>query len=51
VSVIDGLLASPVWMEQAAAGDGAHPCVEGYDALADLVLAGGWLDLLCGEAP
>jgi acyl-CoA thioesterase-1 len=46
VGVVEGLLSSPVWMEQVAAGDGAHPCGEGYDALADLVLAGGWLDWL-----
>ena len=46
VSIIEGLLASPVWMEQVAVGDGAHPGAEGYEALADLVLAGGWLDWL-----
>ncbi len=50
VSVIEPLVASPVWMEQVAAGDGAHPGAEGYDALARLVLAGGWLDWLCAEA-
>lgn len=50
VSVIEPLLASPVWMEQVAVGDGAHPGAEGYDALAHLVLAGGWLDWLRAEA-
>jgi acyl-CoA thioesterase-1 len=50
VSVIEPLLASPVWMEQIAGGDGAHPGTEGYDALADLVLAGGWLDWLRADA-
>jgi lysophospholipase L1-like esterase len=48
VSVIESLLAQPVWIEQVAAGDGAHPGAEGYDALARLVLAGGWLDWLRG---
>jgi acyl-CoA thioesterase-1 len=50
MSVVEALLASPVWMEQVAVGDGAHPGAEGYDALADLVLAGGWLDWLRVDA-
>jgi len=50
MSVIEPLLASPVWMEQVAVEDGAHPGAEGYDALAGLVLAGGWLDWLRAEA-
>lgn len=50
VDVIETLLASPVWIEQIAAGDGAHPGADGYDALAHLVLAGGWLDWLRAEA-
>jgi len=33
------LLASPVWMREVAAGDGAHPGASGYDALAALVEA------------
>ena len=50
VSVIESLLASSVWMEQVAVRDGAHPGAEGNDALADLVLAGGWLDWLRTDA-
>jgi len=46
VSVIEPLLASTFWCQQVADGDGAHPGAEGYDALAQLVLAGGWLDWL-----
>jgi acyl-CoA thioesterase I len=46
VSVLEALLALPLWMEQIAADDGAHPGAEGYDALAELVLAGGWLEWL-----
>jgi acyl-CoA thioesterase I len=49
VSVVEPLLASPVWMEQVAAADGAHPGAAGYDALARLVLAGSWLDWLRAE--
>ncbi|MFI1973306.1 GDSL-type esterase/lipase family protein [Streptomyces cinnamoneus] len=32
----------PVWIEEATAGDGAHPGSGGYRRLADLVLAGQW---------
>lgn len=46
VPVAPALLATPVWRAEAAAGDGAHPGAGGYAALADLVLAGGWLDWL-----
>ncbi len=46
VSVIGPLLENPVWMKQVAAGDGAHPGAEGYDALARRVLESGWLDWL-----
>lgn len=48
VGVAEALLADPVWMRQVAEGDGAHPSAEGYDALAGLVLAGGWIDWLTG---
>lgn len=50
LSVIEPLLASDVWSEQVGSGDGAHPAAAGYDVLAQLVLAGGWLDWLRGES-
>jgi acyl-CoA thioesterase I len=40
------LLASRAWMEQVRAEDGAHPSSGGYSALAEIVLAGGFLDWL-----
>jgi lysophospholipase L1-like esterase len=46
VSVIEELRASPVWTQEAAAGDGAHPAAGGYELLAQLVLAGGFIDWL-----
>jgi acyl-CoA thioesterase-1 len=46
IAVFQTLLASPIWMAQVAADDGAHPAGEGYDVLARLVLAGGFLDWL-----
>jgi acyl-CoA thioesterase I len=46
VSVVEPLLASRVWMEEVAADDGAHPAVDGYEALSQLVIAGGWADWL-----
>jgi acyl-CoA thioesterase-1 len=49
LSVVEPLLASKLWGEQVADGDGAHPGAAGYDALARLVLADGWLDWLRGE--
>jgi acyl-CoA thioesterase I len=49
VGVIDALLASDVWCEQVSRGDGAHPGTGGYEALAELVLAGGWADWLRRE--
>jgi acyl-CoA thioesterase-1 len=49
IGVIEQMLASSVWMMQVAAGDGAHPAVEGYDELADLILANGWTDWLRAE--
>jgi acyl-CoA thioesterase I len=48
VSVVEPLLASPVWMAQVAAGDGAHPAAEGYEVLSGLVIAAGWADWLRG---
>ena len=46
ISVLDGLLASRAWMGEIADGDGAHPGTGGYEALARLVLTGGWLGWL-----
>jgi len=46
LGVAEPLLASNVWSQQAASGDGAHPGAAGYEALAEIVLSGGWLDWL-----
>ncbi|MGI9097694.1 MAG: GDSL-type esterase/lipase family protein [Solirubrobacteraceae bacterium] len=46
VDVVDRLCANADWTTEAAAGDGAHPGAGGYEALARLVLAAGWLDWL-----
>lgn len=46
VAVVEPLLASRTWLEEAAAGDGAHPGAGGYDELAALVLDGGLRDWL-----
>ena len=37
VPTLPALSSTPVWMQQVAAGDGAHPGAEGYAALAELV--------------
>jgi acyl-CoA thioesterase I len=50
VGVVEPLLASPVWMEEIAAHDGAHPGTGGYEALAKLILDGGWIDWLRAAA-
>jgi acyl-CoA thioesterase-1 len=44
--VVEPLRTTGVWLAEAAAGDGAHPAEGGYDALARLVVAGGWLEWL-----
>lgn len=49
IGVVEQLLASRIWMTQVMARDGAHPATEGYDALADLILAAGWTDWLRAE--
>lgn len=49
IGVIEQLLATELWMTQVMVGDGAHPGAEGYDALADLILAAGWTDWLRAE--
>jgi lysophospholipase L1-like esterase len=46
VDVVDRLCANADWNAEAAAGDGAHPGAGGYEELARIVLAGGWLDWL-----
>ena len=37
VTVFAPLRDAPVWMDEVAAGDGAHPAAAGYDLLTDLV--------------
>ncbi len=49
IAVFDALHASPAWMKQVAAGDGAHPASDGYAVLAELVLAAGWVNWLRAE--
>ena len=39
LSVFDGLLETPVWVDEARAGDGAHPGAGGYSRMAGLILA------------
>lgn len=46
VPVARALQADGEWLNEAAAGDGAHPGAGGYAALARVVLAGGLLDWL-----
>lgn len=48
--VAETLLASPTWLEEAAAGDGAHPSAGGYDLLAQTLIDGGLLDWLRAPA-
>lgn len=48
VAVAAALLASRTWLDEAAAGDGAHPGAGGYDELAALVLDGGLRDWIAG---
>jgi hypothetical protein len=48
VSVVEGLLASRVWMGEVAVGDGAHPAADGYQTLSELVIAAGWAGWLSG---
>ena len=45
------LAASPVWLDEQAAGDSAHPASGGYDLLAQLLLDGGLLAWLLAPAP
>lgn len=47
--VAETLLASRTWLEEAAAGDGAHPAADGYDLLAQALLDAGLRDWLLGS--
>lgn len=49
IDVLEPLCISMVWLAEAAAGDGAHPAAGGYEALASLVVVGGWLEWLAAE--
>jgi lysophospholipase L1-like esterase len=44
--LVDALRGSEVWRRELAAGDGAHPGAAGYEEMARLVLAAGWIDWL-----
>jgi acyl-CoA thioesterase I len=46
VAVVDALRGDGAWTTAAAMGDGSHPGADGYEALALLVLDGGWRDWL-----
>jgi acyl-CoA thioesterase-1 len=48
VDIVGELRNSPVWREEVATDDGAHPGAAGYELLAELVLAEGWLEWLIG---
>jgi len=46
VGVVEALRASAAWGDEARAGDGVHPGAGGYEAMAELVLDGGWPEWL-----
>lgn len=46
VPMVDALRGSKAWRRELAAGDGAHPGAAGYEEMARLVLAAGWIDWL-----
>ena len=46
VETFGPLAGDPHWAREALENDGAHPGARGYAALAELVLAGGWLEWL-----
>ncbi len=48
--VAQTLRASPAWLEEQAAGDGAHPAAAGYDLLADALVEAGLLAWLLAPA-
>ena len=44
-SVFDGLMATSLWLDEARAGDGAHPGAGGYRRFAEIILASeAWRD-------
>ncbi|MFL5817673.1 MAG: GDSL-type esterase/lipase family protein [Conexibacter sp.] len=47
--VAETLIASRTWLDEAAAGDGAHPAAGGYDLLARTLLDAGLHDWLLGS--
>jgi len=50
VAVFEALCESSDWARDVAGGDGVYPRAAGYAALAQLVLAGGWLEWLHEDA-
>ncbi|HVD37304.1 MAG TPA: GDSL-type esterase/lipase family protein [Solirubrobacterales bacterium] len=46
VPLVEDLRSSEPWRRELAAGDGAHPDARGYEEMARLVLAAGWIDWL-----
>jgi len=45
VKVFGGLVETPLWLDEALAGDGAHPGAAGYRRMADIILASpAWQD-------
>jgi lysophospholipase L1-like esterase len=46
LGVTEALMGATTWPDEASAGDGTHPGVGGYRALARLVLEAGWIDWL-----
>jgi lysophospholipase L1-like esterase len=46
VPLAEELRGSEPWRRELAAGDGAHPGARGYEEMARLVLAAGWIDWL-----
>ncbi len=50
VDVVQTLGACAAWVREARAGDGVHPAAGGYEAQAELVLAGGWREWLAATS-
>jgi lysophospholipase L1-like esterase len=48
--VFDGLMRTSTWLDEARAGDGAHPGAAGYRRLADIILASpAWREWMCNN--